>query len=74
MISNSKAVNKLLAIRHESVKVKGRWYHIIPEEKFTAEEIEELRQDDAAEVRFYGDHVYANFLPDDVRPANVKKL
>lgn len=73
MISKSKAVLKLLEIS-ETIVVGGKLYQVIPENEFTAEEIEELRYHDAAEVRFYGDHVYANFLPDDVRPANVKKL
>ena len=74
MISNSKAVNKLYDIPHKTVEVGKRLYHVIPENEFTAEDIEELREHDAAEVRFYGDHIYANFLPDDVRPSNVKKL
>ncbi len=73
MMTSSKAVFKLLRIS-KFVEVNGNFYHIIPEGKFTAEEIEELREHDAAELRFNGDHVYANFLPDDVRPANVKKL
>ena len=74
MISNSKAVHKLLSLYPDSIEVNERLYHIIPEEEFTAEEIEELRKHDATEVRFYGKHVYANFLPDDVRPSDVKKL
>ena len=73
MMTNSEAVFKVLRIA-EQVVVNGTLYHIIPENEFTAEEIEELREDDAAEVRFYKRHVYANFLPDDVRPSNVKKL
>ena len=73
MMTNSEAVFKLLRISN-FVEVNGNFYHIIPEEKFTSEEIEELREHDAAEVRFNGDHVFANFLPDDVRPSNVKKL
>ena len=73
MMTSSEAVFKLLRIS-ERVVVNGRLYHIIPEEKFTPEEIEELREHDAAEVHFYGTHVYANFLPDDLRPSNVKKL
>lgn len=74
MLSNNKTVQKMLHIPHKTIVVDGRMYLIIPDEQFTPKEIEELREDDAVEVRFYKNHVYANFLPDDVRPANVKKL
>ena len=74
MLSNNKTVKKMLEICQETVIADGKMYMVIPHEMFTLEEIEELRKDDAAEVRFYKRHVYANFLPDDVRPSNVKKL
>ncbi len=74
MTTHSKAVFKLLDMNPDSVKIDGSRYHIIPVERFSKEEIEELREHDAAELYFWGEHVYANFLPDDVRPANVKKL
>ncbi len=48
---------------------------VIPEDaSFTEEEIEEMRQYDESYKECHGDHIIANFLPDDVRPSNVKKL
>ncbi len=73
MISKSKAVLKLLEIS-ETIVVGGRLYQVIPENEFTAEEIEELREHDAANYRFYKRHVYANFLPDGIRPDDVPPL
>ena len=74
MTTHSKAVFKLLDMNLDSVKIGGRRYHIIPVERFSKEEIEELREHDAADLYFGGDHIHANFLPGDVCPSNVKKL
>ena len=48
---------------------------VIPDDaRFTPEELESLRRDDAAWVESTGDHIIANFMPDDIRPADVPKM
>ncbi|MDO5309803.1 MAG: hypothetical protein Q4G03_10005 [Planctomycetia bacterium] len=46
----------------------------IPEGRFTSEEIEILRKKDAEGLDLYDEPFVANFLPDDVRPAGIKKM
>lgn len=65
---------KMFDTPHKKVKVNGEWLHIIPDDNFTAAEIEELREGDKHYLIDNGRHLYANFLPDDIRPPEVKKL
>lgn len=69
------AVIKLTLMFPERVRCGDEMAMIVPEDAdFTEEEIEEMRQYDALYEEYNGDHIIANFLPDDVRPSNVKKL
>lgn len=74
MLTNSKALYKLLTINHEFVRFDGGSIHVIPEGRFTPEEIEELRDIQEYDLKCGNDYFIANFLPDDLRPAHVKKL
>ena len=48
--------------------------YIIPDGFLTQEEIESLREEHNFELSLQGTYLIANFLPDDLRPAHVKKL
>lgn len=76
MLATSQAVSKLLKTPHKKIWIKENddVLHIIPDGVFTSDEIEELREYDSTVRDFYGYHLYANFLPDDIRPPGVKKL
>ena len=70
----NEAYGKLLGMDVERVKVRDEWLFVIPDNVFSSEEIEDIRKADDFFIR-YNDHpVIANFLPDDLRPAHVKKL
>ena len=56
------------------VMVNHEWKRIIPEDKFSPEEIEELRDLEKWEQENGNPPNIANFLPDDIRPPHVKKL
>lgn len=56
------------------VKVNDDWMRIIPDDQFSPEEIEELRDIEEWFQESGNPPSIANFLPDDVRPAGVKKL
>ena len=47
---------------------------VIPDGFLTQEEIESLREEHNFELSLQGTYLIANFLPDDLRPAHVKKL
>ena len=74
MLVNSKALFKLLESDHEWVECNGEHIHVIPEGLFTQEEIEELRDIENLRQKYGYPMTIANFLPDDIRPAHVKKL
>ena len=67
-------VMKWLDSSRKPIKVGDEYLWTIPDEEFTPEEIEDLREYDASCFAVEGCHSIANFLPDDVRPACVKKL
>lgn len=56
------------------VKIDNEWKRIIPESEFSSEEIEELRDLEKWRQENGNPPMIANFLPDDIRPAHVKKL
>ena len=74
MTTGSPALVKLFSMKHEAFYIDYVCYHVIPEDKFTNEEIKELRELDESSFKTGNDHFIANFLPDDIRPAHVKKL
>ena len=56
------------------VIVEDNILHLIPENKFSPEEIEELRDLEKWRIENGNPPTIANFLPDDIRPPHVKKL
>ena len=46
----------------------------IPENVFTKQEIEILREEDKLRRELYDRPLIANFLPDDIRPKGIPKL
>ena len=75
MMTTDPIVFKWLASKKKQpVRIDDSFFWTIPDEEFTPEEIEDLREYDASCFAVEGCHSIANFLPDDVRPAWVKKL
>lgn len=58
----------------ERVEMDEQDPYIIPDGFLTQDEIESLREEHNFELSLQGTYLIANFLPDDLRPANVKKL
>jgi hypothetical protein len=58
----------------DRVEMKEFEPYIIPDGLLTQDEIESLREEHNFELSLQGTYLIANFLPDDLRPANVKKL
>ena len=54
--------------------INGNIYHVIDENEFSPDEIEELRDLEKWEQENGNPPFIANFLPDDIRPPHVKKL
>ena len=48
--------------------------YVIPDGLLSQEEIESLREEHNFRFSLEGTYLIANFLPDDLRPAHVKKL
>ena len=66
---------KLVSMRPRRVYYNFDSAMVIPEDAiFTKEEIEDLRNEDADYVWATGNHLIANFMPDDIRPADVPKM
>lgn len=58
----------------ERVEMGEQDPYIIPDGFLTQDEIESLREEHNFELSLQGTYLIANFLPDDLRPAHVKKL
>ena len=58
----------------ERVEMDEQDPYIIPDGFLTQDEIESLREEHNFELSLQGTYLIANFLPDDLRPAHVKKL
>ena len=67
-------VMKWLDSSRKPIKVGDEYLWTIPDEEFSLEEIEVLREHDALEQSLGYGPLIANFLPDGVRPEGVKKL
>lgn len=74
MTTTSPALIKLFSMKHDAFYLDHNCYHVIPEGKFTKEEINELRALDNHFFKMGNGRFIANFLPDDIRPAHVKKM
>ena len=74
MLCSHPALDKLYSTPHEIIEVGDDFCHVIPDEIFTPEEIEFLRQHYEDKLEDDNERIYANFLPDDIRPPGVKKL
>lgn len=58
----------------ERIEMDEQAPFVIPDGFLTQEEIESLREEHNFELSLQGTYLIANFLPDDLRPAHVKKL
>ena len=75
MIGNNPTFTKLLMAFPRRIELVDDFAIVIPEDmRFTPEELESLRRDDAAWVESTGNHIIANFMPDEIRPADVPKM
>ena len=74
MTTGSPALMKLLGTKHEIIEINDVFYHVIPDCSFTEQEVNELRRLDDLSFETDRERFIANFLPDDIRPAHVKKL
>lgn len=70
----NEALYKLLEMETETVSINGDLLRIVPDGAFSDKEIEDLRAYQARKVKMGDGYTIANFLPDDLRPAHVKKL
>lgn len=73
MTSDSPAVNKLFRLSRP-IKMGYERVWPIPANKFTKEEIEELRNEDSLGKQLGYPPFIANFLPDDIRPKGIPKM
>ncbi len=74
MTTGSPALVKLFSTKHDAFYLDHVCYHVIPDNSFTKQEVDELRRLDNLFFEMGWDRFIANFLPDDIRPAHVKKL
>ena len=77
MMIDSPTMDKWFALDYDlrkRVKVGDSSPWIIPDGIFTPEEIEKLRGINKLSIECSGLPIFANFLPDGVRPEGVKKL
>ena len=72
--TSNPAVFKLISLGREWYMYKGIETWIIPDDLFTPEEIESLREEDKFHRSLEGEPYIANFLPDGERPDWIKKL
>ena len=56
------------------IRINNDFYHVIDENEFSPDEIEELRDLEKWRIENGNPPTIANFLPDDIRPPHVKKL
>lgn len=74
MTTGSPALVKLFSMKHVIIEINDVFYHVIPDDSFTEQEVNELRRLDDLSFETDGERFIANFLPDDIRPKNVPKL
>lgn len=75
MIGFNPVLTKLALMRPTRVPSGDESAMVIPDDAhFTSEEIEELRHDDEMYMETTGNHIIANFMPDETRPAWVPRL
>lgn len=74
MTTGSPALVKLFSMKHEAFYLDHVCYHVIPDNSFTKQEVNELRRLDNLTFEIEGERFIANFLPDDIRPEHVKKM
>lgn len=78
MLINNATLNKLLDLTIGNpdyhISVNNEIMRIIPDEYFSKDEIEELRDIDNFQQEMGYPPSIVNFLPDDVRPEGIKKL
>ena len=74
MTTGSPALVKLFFFFFEAFYLDHVCYHVIPDNSFTKQEVNELRRLDNLTFEIEGERFIANFLPDDIRPAHVKKM
>lgn len=74
MTTGSPALVKLFSMKHDAFYLDHVCYHVIPDNSFTKQEVNELRRLDNLSFETEGDRFIANFLPDSKRPKNVPKL
>lgn len=70
----NEALVKLLRMKTDWVRVNGILLRFLPDGAFTPQEIEDLRDVEKWSLENDEPPSIANFLPDDVRPAWIKKM